>query len=223
MLKREILPSTDKERRDLRKWQKIDKSVTNADTLPEFVESTHEVGKHALVQDNMLRGVIYNFAKKLWKGSDVDNPSSKVNCELIKLFRTKFYDNMKMFPFSLKDNKILTPFPIHSVILFAIQIQSLYENVSYISRDKLLYSLARIFTGCSSHREDNDQSTEHTAGKLPHNHIFFELVVVACGSMIDTFCQLGYLTISEHKTGAMEIRVHSEYRDVSGLMIIPTP
>jgi hypothetical protein len=95
--------------------------------------------------------------------------------------------------------------------------------VSYISRGKLLYSLARIFTGCSSHREDNDHSTEHTTGKLPHNHIFFELVVVACGSMIDTFCQLGYLTISEHKTGAMEIRVHNDYQDVGGLMIIPTP
>jgi hypothetical protein len=130
---------------------------------------------------------------------------------------------MKMFPFSLKDDLILTPFPIHSVILFAIQIRSLYENVSYMSRDKLLYSLARIFTGCSSHREDNDQSTEHSAPNLPHNHIFFELVVVACGSMIDTFCQLGYLTFSEHKTGAMEIRVHDEYQDVAELMIIPTP
>jgi hypothetical protein len=118
---------------------------------------------------------------------------------------------MKLFPFSLKDNEMLTPFPIYSVILFAIQIRSLYKNVSYISRDKLLYSLARIFTWFCSNREDNDHSTEHTAGKLPHNHIFFELVIVACGSMIDTFCQLGYLTISEHKTNAMEIRVHNEY------------
>jgi hypothetical protein len=95
--------------------------------------------------------------------------------------------------------------------------------VSYISRDKLLYSLAWIFTGCSFHREDNDQSTEHSAPNLPPNHIFFELVVVACGSMIDTFCLLGYLTILVHKTGAMEIRVHNEYRDVAGLMTIPTP
>jgi hypothetical protein len=116
----------------LRKWQKIDKSVTNADALPEFLESTHEVGKHALVQDNMLRGVIYNFAKNLGKGNDVDNPSSKVNSELIKLFRTKFDDNMKMFPFSLKDNEILTPFPIHSVILFAIKIRSLYTRTCLI-------------------------------------------------------------------------------------------
>jgi hypothetical protein len=70
-------------------------------------------------------GVIYNFANFLGKGNDVDNPTSKVNCELIKLFRAKFDDNMKMFPFSLKDDLILTPFPIHSVILFAIQIPSL--------------------------------------------------------------------------------------------------
>jgi hypothetical protein len=79
ILKKEIQPLTDKERRDLRKWQKIDKSVTNADALPEFVEFAHEVEKHALVQDNMLRDVIYNFAKILGKGNDVDNPSSKVN------------------------------------------------------------------------------------------------------------------------------------------------
>jgi hypothetical protein len=122
ILKKEIQPLTDKERRDLRKWQKKDKSATNPDALPEFMEFTHEVGKHALVQDNILCGVIYNFAKNLGKGNDVDNPSSNVNCELIKLFQTKFDDNMKMFPFSLKDDEILTPFPIHSVILFAIQI-----------------------------------------------------------------------------------------------------
>jgi hypothetical protein len=128
ILKKEIQPLTDKQGRDLSKWQKIDISVTNADALPEFVEFAHEVGKHALVQDNMLRGVIYNFTKILGKGNDVDNASSKVNCELIKLFRTKFDNNMKMFPFSLKDNEILIPFAIHSVILFAIQIRSLYED-----------------------------------------------------------------------------------------------
>jgi hypothetical protein len=106
----------------LRKWQKKDKSVTNPDALPEFMEFTHEVGKHALLQDKMLRDVIHNFAKHLGKGNDVDNPTSKVNCELIKFFRAKFDNNMKMFPFSLKDDLIFTPFPIHSVILFAVQI-----------------------------------------------------------------------------------------------------
>jgi hypothetical protein len=60
------------------------------------------------------------------------------------------------------------------------------------------------------------------ARKLPHNPIFFELVAVACGSMIDSFCQLGYLIISKHKTGAMEIRVHGDYKDANGLRIIPT-
>jgi hypothetical protein len=105
----------------LRKWTNKDKSVTNADALPEFVEFAHEVGK-PLVQDNMLRGVIYNLAKYLRKGDDGDNPSSKVNCQLIQFFRAQFDDNMKLFPFSLKDNEMLTPFPIHSVILFTIQI-----------------------------------------------------------------------------------------------------
>jgi hypothetical protein len=63
----------------------------------------------------------------------------------------------------------------------------------------------------------------NTLLEIPHNHIFFELVVVVCGSMIDTFCQLGYLTILEHKTGAMEVRVYNDYQDVGGLMNILTP
>jgi hypothetical protein len=94
--------------------------------------------------------------------------------------------------------------------------------VSQLPWGEFLYSLARIFTGCIPHRKGNDYNREHTAGKVPHNHIFFELVVVACGAMIDTFCQLGYLIISEHKTGAKEIRVHKDYTDAAGLMIIPT-
>jgi hypothetical protein len=94
--------------------------------------------------------------------------------------------------------------------------------VTQLPRGELLYSLAQIFTGCIPHREENDNYKEHTAGKLPHNHIFFELVVVACGSMIDTFCQLGYLNISKHKIGAMEIRVHPIFLDADELMIILT-
>jgi hypothetical protein len=45
---------------------------------------------------------------------------------------------------------------------------------------------------------------------------------MACGSMIDTFCQLGYLNASKHKTGAMEIQVNADFRDADELMIIPT-
>jgi hypothetical protein len=40
--------------------------------------------------------------------------------------------------------------------------------------------------------------------------------------MIDTFCQLGYLNASKHKTGAMEIRVNADFMDADELTIIPT-
>jgi hypothetical protein len=129
---------------------------------------------------------------------------------------------MKAFPFSLKDDEVVTPFSTGQVILFAIQIRSLFGTVHHLPREELLFSLARIFTGCKSHWEENDNSREHTAGKLPHNHIFFELVVVACGSIIETFCELGYLIIEEHKTGGREIRVDPDYQDGDELMIIPT-
>jgi hypothetical protein len=221
ILKKEIQPFTDNERRDLRKWTKKDKSVTNIDALPEFVEFAHEVGKHAVVQEKMLRFVKYNFEKYLKVDVDV-NPTPKVNGQLIDLFCKEFDDNMKAFSFSLKDDEVVTPFPIDQVILFTIRIRSLFETVSQLTQVELLLSLAQIFTGWNSHREENDYPREHTAGKLPHNHIFFELVAVACGSMIDTFCELKYLIILEHKTGAMEIRVHNDYPDVDGLMIIPT-
>jgi hypothetical protein len=221
ILRKEIQPLTGNEWRDLRKWTNKDKSLTNIDALPEFVEFAHEVGKHAVEQERMLCFVKHNFDKYLKEGDEV-NLTPKVNGQLIDLFRKEFDDNMKAFRFSLNDDRVLTPFPIHSFILFAIQIRPLFDTVSQLPRGELLYSLARIFTGCIPHREENDYYRERMAGKLPHNHIFFELVVVACGSMIDTFFQLGYLIILEHKTGAMEIRVHNDHQDVDGLMIIPT-
>jgi hypothetical protein len=94
--------------------------------------------------------------------------------------------------------------------------------VNHLPRVELLYSLAQIFTGFLPHWEEKDYSKEHAAGKLPHNHIFFELVVVACGSMIDKFCQLGYLNASKHKTDTMEIQVNADSMDADELMIIPT-
>jgi hypothetical protein len=84
ILKKDIQPLTGNKRRDLRKWTNKDKSVTNTDALPEFVEFAHEVGKHALVQDNMMRCVKNNFKKYLRKGDYDVNPTPKVNCQLIK-------------------------------------------------------------------------------------------------------------------------------------------
>jgi hypothetical protein len=86
----------------------------------------------------MLRYVKHNFDKYL-KGGDAVNLTPKVNCQLIDLFCKQFDDNMKVFRFSLKDDRVLTPFPIHLVILFTIQIRSLYENVSHFSRGELLF------------------------------------------------------------------------------------
>jgi hypothetical protein len=63
ILKKEIQPLTAQERRDLRKWTKNDKSATNIEALPEFVDFAHEVGKHAIERDKMLRFVTHNFDK----------------------------------------------------------------------------------------------------------------------------------------------------------------
>jgi hypothetical protein len=176
----------------LRKWTKNDKSATNIEALPEFVDFAHEVGKHAIERDKMLRYVKHNFDKYLKVGNDVDL-TQKLNDQLIDFFCKEFDNNIRAFWFSLNDMELFTPFPIHSFILFAIQIRSLFATVTHLPRCELLYSLAQIFTGFNPHQEENDNYKEHMAGKLPHNHIFFELVVVVCGSMIDTFCQLGYL------------------------------
>jgi hypothetical protein len=72
ILKKEIQPLTANERRDLRKWTKNDKSVTNIDALPEFVDFAHEVGKHAIEQDKMLRYVKHNFDKYLKVDNNVN-------------------------------------------------------------------------------------------------------------------------------------------------------
>jgi hypothetical protein len=198
--------------------KKNDKSTTNGDALPEFVDFANEVGKHAIEQDQILRFVYHNFDKKFKEGYLAI--TRKKNDQLIKFFRKQFYKNIRAFRFSLNENGTFTTFPIHSFILFAIQIRSLFASVNHLPRFELLYSLAEIFTGFVPHREEKDNCNKHTAGLLPHNHIFFELVVVACGSMIDTFCQLGYLNASKHKTGAMEIQVNADYMDADELMII---
>jgi hypothetical protein len=125
------------------------------------------------------------LTKYLKVGDDV-NLTPKVNDQLIKFFRKEFDDNIRAFRFSLHGMELFSPFPIRSFILFAIQIRSLFATVTHLPWGELLYSLAQIFTGFNPHREENDNYKEHTAGILPHSHIFFELVVVACGSMIDT-------------------------------------
>jgi hypothetical protein len=86
----------------------------------------------------------------------------------------------------------------------------------------LLYDLLPIFTGCVSHREALNVDKEHKAGKLPHNHIFFELMVVACGSMIDTFVKLEYLIILERKSGGKTVQVNLQYTDGEGFLILRT-
>jgi hypothetical protein len=141
ILKKEIQPLTDRERHDLRKWTKNDKSATNSDALPEFVDFAHEVGKHAIERDKMLRYVKENFDKKLKVGDDVAL-TPKMNDQLIKFFRKKFDDNIRAFQFSLNDLELFTTFPIHSFILFAIQIRSVFAAVNHLPRVELLYSLA---------------------------------------------------------------------------------
>jgi hypothetical protein len=121
ILKKEIQPITAKDRRDLRKWTKNDKSATNIDALPEFVDFAHEVGKHAIERDKMLLYVKHNFDKYLKVGDDV-NLTQKLNDQLIDFFCKEFDINIRAFRFSFNDMELFTPFPIHSFILFAIQI-----------------------------------------------------------------------------------------------------
>jgi hypothetical protein len=203
----------------LRKWTKNDKSTTNGDALPEFVDFANEVRKHVIERNEMLGFVYHNFYKKFKEGNLAITP--KKNVQLIKFFRDQFYKNIRAFWFSLNDRGTFTTFPNHSFILFAIQIRSLFASMNHLPRVKLLYSLAEIITGFAPHREEKDHYKEHAAGRLPNNHIFFELLGMACGSMIDTFCQHGYLKASKHKTGVMEIQVSADFRDADQLMIIP--
>jgi hypothetical protein len=105
----------------LRKWTKNDKSITSIDALPEFVDFAHEAGKHAIERDKMLRYVKHNFDKYLKVGDDV-NLTPKLNVQLIDFFRKEFDDNIRAFRFSPNDIELFTPFPIHSFILFTIQI-----------------------------------------------------------------------------------------------------
>jgi hypothetical protein len=72
ILKKEFQPLTAQERRDLCKWTKNDKSATNIEALPEFVDFVHEVGKHVIERDKMLRFVTHNFDKYLKVGDDVN-------------------------------------------------------------------------------------------------------------------------------------------------------
>jgi hypothetical protein len=104
----------------LRKWTNNDKSTTNGDALPEFVDFTNEIGKHAIVQSRMLRFVYLNFDRKFKEGDLAITP--KKNVQLIKFFRDQFYKNIRAFRFSLDENFTFTTFPNHSFILFAIQI-----------------------------------------------------------------------------------------------------
>jgi hypothetical protein len=172
------------------------------------------------MQDEMLTYVKSALGKYCKEG---DNElSKKKDAQLVTMFRRHFDEEMSKFPLSLKYGDVINPVTFQVAILFAVQIRSLFPPEEQLSRDVLLYDLLRIFTGCVSHREAINVDKEHKAGKLPHNHIFFELIVVACGSMIDTFVQLEYLIISEHKSGGKTVQVNPQYTNGEGFMILPT-
>jgi hypothetical protein len=116
ILKKEIRPLTDIERRDLRKWKNNDKSTTNGNTLPEFFDFANEIGKHAIERNEMLKFVYHNFYhnfyRKFKEGDFAITP--KKNDQLIKFFREQFYKNIRAFQFSLDENFTSTTFPNHN-------------------------------------------------------------------------------------------------------------
>jgi hypothetical protein len=132
---------------------------------------------------------VKSVSGKYCKEGDIE-PSRKKGVQLVTMFCKRSNKEMSLFPFSLKYGDVVNPVTFQVAILFAVHIWSLFPPEEQLSRDVLLYDLSRIFTGCVSHREALNVDKEHEAGKLPHNRIFFELIVVACGSMIDTFVQL---------------------------------
>jgi hypothetical protein len=89
-------------------------------------------------------------------------------------------------------------------ILFGTQISALFMDDSTIVQDTLLHILAQIFTGIKPYHDVGDvgeKAAQHSLTVIPHNRIFYKMVLVMCGSMIDLFFDQGFLKWASNTTG----------------------
>jgi hypothetical protein len=105
--------------------------------------------------------------------------------------------------------------------LFGTQISALYmDNIDDLSidRDTLPHKLAQIFIGHDV-GDVGDKATQHSLYVYPHNCIFYECVLVMCGSMIDLFIKQGFLKW----TTLDKLEVSKTCRGNDGVVVFPPP
>jgi hypothetical protein len=114
-------------------------------------------------------------------------------------------------------------------ILFGTQISALFMVDSTIVRDMLLHNLAQIFTGIKPYHDVGDfgdKVTHLSLTKTPHNWIFYEMVLVMCGGMIDLFFDQQFLKWASNTTGNNAfntIRVSKTCLGDDGVVVFPPP
>jgi hypothetical protein len=155
ILEHEIQRLSKEEKVELHDWTNRDISIHNPDALPDFLGFATQVATYTLVQDKMLTYIKSVLHKYCQDGGIA--PSEKKNSQLVKLFRTRFDNCMRPFPLSLEyeSGDVVNPFSFPVVILFAVQIRSLFPPEEQLPRDVLLYTLIELLARHLPNKRDS--------------------------------------------------------------------
>jgi hypothetical protein len=184
ILQNNLSPLTEEQCKQLQSFLRTPVEEGKNPTADTFSSCMHSVAKFSNWWNKKIKTCI-----KYLEDSLVNQLSEKDNIFAVSKVCKLLSDAFHQFHYS-PGNLYMVTKPVASLvfILFGTQISALFMDDSTIVQDKLLHKLAQIFTGIKPYHDVGDfgdKATHLSLTKIPHNRIFYEKVLVMCGSMID--------------------------------------
>lgn len=193
ILKNKLPPLDDEGLKQLAKYMNSTRKVHgNNRTANSFSSCVNIVAKFVIFWDDKLRVCIKYLEKRM------ETPlSPNKDAKVVSNVREHLAKAFKDFPYSPDNPYVSTEDRIEKLVhnLFGTQICALFmkAETEYLDRDTLLHQLAQIFTGTKPYHDAEDFTKSYSLTLFPHNYIFYEMVLVMCGTMITRFVDANYL------------------------------
>jgi hypothetical protein len=225
ILQNNLSPLTKIKRKELQSFLLHPMEEGKNPTANAFSSCVHSVAKYTLWWNKKIKTCIQYL-----KDSLVNQLSEKDDIFVVSEVQKLLTDAFHEFHYS-PGNLYMVTEPVTSLvfILFGTQISALFMDDSMIVRDTLSHNLAQIFTGIKPYHDVGDvgdKATQHSLTGISHYRIFYEMVLVMCGSMIDLFFDQGFLKWASNTTGnnaTNMLRVSKTCLGNNGGVVFPPP
>jgi hypothetical protein len=225
ILQNNLSPLTEEQCKQLLSFLQTPAEEGKNPTADAFSSCMHSVAKFSYWWNKKIKMCIKHLEDSL-----VNQLSEKDDVFVVSEVCKLLSDTFHQFHYS-PGNLYMVTEPVASLvfILFGTQISTLFMDDLTIVRDKLLHNLAQIFTGIKPYHDVGDfgdKATQHSPTKIPHNWIFYEMVLVMCGSMIGLFFDQRFLKWASNTTGNTAfnmIRVSKTCLGNDGGVVFPPP